>query len=57
MSLTNLKKYNLKPQKKGMAMVYNQHYFGFGNDELLVYHDMTFSVMMESIYCYFDFKK
>jgi hypothetical protein len=32
MSLTNLKRYDLKTQKKGMAMVYNQHYFGLGND-------------------------
>jgi hypothetical protein len=57
MSVTNLKKYDLKREKKGKAMIYNQHYFGLGNDELLVYHDMTFSIMMESVYCYFDFRK
>jgi hypothetical protein len=57
MSVTNMKRYDLKPLKKGTAMIYNQYYFGLGNDELVVYHDMTFSIMIESLYCYFDFKR
>jgi hypothetical protein len=52
-----MKRYDLKPQKRGLGMIYNQHFFGLGNDELIVYHDMTFSIMMESVYCYFDFRK
>jgi hypothetical protein len=52
-----MKSYFLKSNKKGMGIKCDKYSFGFGNDELIVYHDLTFSIMIESIYCYFNFNK
>jgi hypothetical protein len=52
-----MKTFPLKAQKWGLGIKCDKYCFGFGNDELIVYHDLTFSVMVESIYCYFDFSK
>lgn len=36
MNLTNLKRYNLKKNKKGMAVKNDPYLFGLGNNEVVI---------------------
>lgn len=50
-----MKKYQLKPTKKGYGIRCHTQLFGMGNGDLLITYKRTFNVMVESIYCDFNF--
>jgi hypothetical protein len=54
MSITNKRVYNLKAKNKGKAASYDKFMFKFGNNDLLIKSNMTFSVVFAKAFCFFD---
>lgn len=56
MSVSNRKKFDIRKDKQQEIINYYTNKLVFGNDEFVVYYNMTFSIMFGSNFCYFETK-
>lgn len=54
-SISNLRIYDLKETKFGKALKYDDYMFVVGNNEILVKSNLTFSVIFNKQFCFYEY--